>query len=95
MVHALANSIIANQSELHPSPFQFVQNTIARVTVQKLSFCHFTPVLNDLHWLPIRQRKQKTCLNSFGFQNTLQAPPFFKAYHGSTTPVAMDVLNMV
>ena len=35
---------------------QLVQITLARVVAQKPCFCHITPVLADLHWLPIRHR---------------------------------------
>ena len=35
---------------------QLVQNTLARVVTQKSRFCHITPVLADLHWLPVRHR---------------------------------------
>ena len=35
---------------------QRVQNTLARVVAQKPRFCHITPVLSDLHWLPVRHR---------------------------------------
>ena len=33
-----------------------LQNTLARVDAQKPRFCHITPVLSDLHWLPVRHR---------------------------------------
>ena len=32
------------------------QNTLARVVAQKHRFCHITPVLSDLHWIPVRHR---------------------------------------
>ena len=35
---------------------QRVQNTLARVVAQKPRFCHITPDLSDLHWLPVRHR---------------------------------------
>ena len=38
------------------SRLQLVQNTLARVVAQKPRCCHITPVLIDLHWLPVRQR---------------------------------------
>ena len=33
-----------------------MQNTLARVVTQKPRFCHITPVLSDLHWLPVHHR---------------------------------------
>jgi len=35
---------------------QRVQNTLARVVLQKLFSAHLTQVQRELHWLPIRQR---------------------------------------
>ena len=35
---------------------QLVQNTLARVVAQKSRFFHITPILADLHWLPVRHR---------------------------------------
>ena len=35
---------------------QLVQNTLARVVTEKSRFCHITPILSDLHWLPVRHR---------------------------------------
>jgi len=35
---------------------QAVQNAAARVVTGAKKFDHITPVLRDLHWLPIRQR---------------------------------------
>ena len=35
---------------------QHVQNSAARLVNQCLRFCHITPVLRDLHWLPVSSR---------------------------------------
>jgi len=35
---------------------QLVQNTAARVMTGNRKYDHITPVLRDLHWLPVRQR---------------------------------------
>ena len=50
------NSLLAGTSVLNLSRLQLVQNTLARVVAQKPRCCHITPVLIDLHWLPVRQR---------------------------------------
>ena len=47
----LAGTPVSNLARL-----QRVQNTHARVVAQKPRFCHITPVLSDLHWLPVRHR---------------------------------------
>ena len=32
------------------------QLSLARVITEKSRFCHITPILSDLHWLPVRHR---------------------------------------
>ena len=53
---ATHNSLLAGTSVSNLARLQIVQNTLARVVAQKPRFCHITPVLADLHWLPIRHR---------------------------------------
>ena len=49
------NSLLAGTSVSNLARLQRIQNTLARVA-QKPRFCHITPVLSDLHWLPVRHR---------------------------------------
>ena len=50
------NSLLAGTSVSNLSRLQLVQNNRARVVVQKTRFDHITPVLSELHWLPVRHR---------------------------------------
>ena len=50
------NSLLAGTSISNLTRLQRVQNTLARVVAEKPRFCHITPVLSDLHWLPVRHR---------------------------------------
>ena len=50
------NSLLAGTSVSNLARLQLVQNTLARVVTEKSRFCHITPVLSDLHWLPVRHR---------------------------------------
>ena len=50
------NSLLAGTSVSNQACLQHVQNTLARVVAQKPRFCHITPVLSDLHWLPVHHR---------------------------------------
>ena len=50
------NSLLAGTSVSNLARLQLVQNTHARVVAQKSRFCRITPVLFDLHWLPVRPR---------------------------------------
>ena len=50
------NSLLVGISVSNLTRLQLVQNTLARVVARKPRFCHITPVLSDLHWLPVRHR---------------------------------------
>ena len=45
---------------------QGVQNCLARVVTKSPRFCHITPLLKSLHWLPVRYRmKFKLCFLTY------------------------------
>ena len=50
------NSLLAGTSLSNLARLQLVQNTLARFVTEKSRFCRITPVLSDLHWLPVRHR---------------------------------------
>ena len=50
------NSLLDGTSVSSLTRLQFVQNTLPLVVAQKPRFCHITPVLSDLDWLPVRHR---------------------------------------
>ena len=50
------NSLLAGTSASNLARLRMVQNTLARVVAQKSWYCHITPVLAVLHWLPVRQQ---------------------------------------
>ena len=47
------NSLLDGTSVSNLARFQLVQITLARIVAQKSCFDHITPVLSELHWLPI------------------------------------------
>ena len=50
------NSLLAGTPVSNLACLQLVQNTLAWAVTQKSGFCHITPVLSYLHWLPVRHR---------------------------------------
>ena len=50
------NSLLAGTSVSNLARLQLVQNTLARIVAQRSRYCRITPVLADLHWLPVRHR---------------------------------------
>ena len=65
IIHALVtsrldngNSLLAGLSEQQLKKLQLAQNAAARCLTRKRKYDHITPILKDLHWLPVRQRIQ-------------------------------------
>ena len=50
------NSLLFGVPECHLHKLQRVQNAAARLVVQESRFCHITPLLKSLHWLPVKYR---------------------------------------
>ena len=55
------NSVFFNVTEKEISKLQGVQNCLARVVAKSSRFCHITPLLKYLHWLPVRYRIKFKC----------------------------------
>ena len=51
------SSVLFNVTEKEISKLQGVQNCLARIVTKSLRFCHITPLLKYLHWLPVRYRQ--------------------------------------
>ncbi len=50
------NSLLHGISESLLRKLQLVQNSAARVLTKSRKYDHITPILQDLHWLPVRER---------------------------------------
>ena len=50
------NAILYGLPDKELSKLQRIQNAAARVVTLSRKHDHFTPVMRDLHWLPVRQR---------------------------------------
>ena len=63
IIHAFVTSQLDNGNALfyglpqnQISRLQHIQNTAARVVTLSRKSCHITPILKELHWLPVSQR---------------------------------------
>ena len=63
IIHAFVTSRLDNGNALlyglpqnNISRLQHIQNTAARVVTLSRKSCHITPILKELHWLPVSQR---------------------------------------
>ena len=60
------NAVLYGSSSMNIDKLQRVQNTLARVVSKTHRRDHITPVLADLHWLPVRYRiKYKIALLTY------------------------------
>ena len=48
------NSLLAGLSASVTNPLQSIQKAAARLVFNLLKFSHLTPLLSDLHWLPVQ-----------------------------------------
>ena len=50
------NSLLYGIPDYQTSKLQRVMNSSARLIYRAHKFCHITPLLAELHWLPVRSR---------------------------------------
>ena len=52
------NNLLYGLPRVQINKIQRVQNAAARLIFEQPKFCHMTPVLSQLHWLPIKYRTE-------------------------------------
>ena len=76
------NSILAGVPQTIVKKLQLIQNNAARLVKRKKRHDHVTPILQELHWLPVKMRIQyKICLLTH------------KALHGSAPEYISNMLT--
>ena len=77
------NSLMYGLPQCQISKLQKVQNAAARIALDRSKFCHITPALRQLYWLPVVKRIQfKTLLLTF------------KAIHGLSPPYISEFITV-
>ena len=76
-------SCMASRSVKFQNYVQRVQNAAARIALDLCKFCHITPALRQLHWLPVVKRIQFKIL-----------PLTFKAIHGLSPPYISELITV-
>ena len=89
MIHAFitsrldyCNSLLYGLANTGLAKLQRVQNAAARLVTSTRKYDHITPILCELHWLPVKFR--------IHFKIFLLT---FKALHGMTPDYIRDLLN--
>ena len=52
------NALLSGVPKTILNKLQNVQNTATRVVTKTFGYCHITPILKELHWLPLQYRVQ-------------------------------------
>ena len=77
------NSLLYNLPKYAVKKLQYVQNAVARLITFSSKFNHITPILKDLHWLPINERiKFKILILTF------------KALHDLSPSYIQELINL-
>ena len=77
------NSLLAGAASQHIRRLQRMQNTCARLIMCRRKYDHVTPLLRELHWLPVHQRIQFKLLVIT-----------YKALHGLAPTYICDLLHV-
>ena len=77
------NSLLNGVSKTTLNKLQHVQNTAARLVTRNSRYCHITPVLKELHWLPVEYRIQFKVLTQT-----------YKAVNGESPKYIQNLLQM-
>ena len=56
------NSLLVGANKYHVQHLQRLQNTCARLVKRSPRWAHVSPVLESLHWLPIKSRIDHKCI---------------------------------
>ena len=77
------NALLYGLPTVTVNKLQKVQNTAARIVTKTSRYVHITPILKELHWLPVKSRIQYKLLVHT-----------FKALHGQGPTYIADMLNV-
>ena len=81
------NSLLAGLPECKINRLQQIQNNAARLVKRVKKREHITPILKDLHWLPIHFRTHYKILSlTFQCMNTPDFPDYLKKFTETYTP---------
>ena len=87
------NGLLYGLPECLFNKLQRVQNACARLIFREQKFCHVTPLISELHWLPIKYRIEfKILLITFKILNFL-APTYLSSLISLRLPSKYNLRN--
>ena len=86
------NSLLYGIPEYQTRKLQRVMNASARLIYHAPKFCHITPLLAELHWLPVRSRiRYKILLITFKILHGLSSPKYLSDLISIQQPSAYNL----
>ena len=88
------NSLFRGLACFNQHKLQSVQNTLARIVRNHRKYAHATPILKQLHWLPIKYRcmfRTATLVYKFLYRGS---PSYFNhSCHSAVVPIVLGVVT--
>ena len=89
------NSLFRGLSGFSQYKLQSIQNTLARIVTNHRKYAHVTPILQKLHWLPVRYRcifKTATLVYKFLHSGSPYFEPFLSF---SSVPIVLGIVTQI
>ena len=89
------NSLFRGLSCFNQHKLQSIQNTLARIVTNHRKYAHVTPILKQLHWLPVKYRCMfKTATLVYKFVHS-GSPYFNHSCHSAVVPIVPGVVTQI
>ena len=90
------NSLFRGLSCFNQHKLQSIQNTLARIVTNHRKYAHVTPILKQLHWLPVKYRCMfKTATLVYKFYIVVLLPIFNHSCHSVVVPTVPSVVTQI
>ena len=90
------NSLFRGLSCFNLHKLQSIQNILARIVTNHRKYAHVTPILKQLHWLPIKYRCMfKTATLVYKFYTVVLLPIFNHSCHSAVVPTVPGVVTQI
>ena len=92
------NSLFRGLSCFSQHKLQSIQNTLARIVTNHRKYAHVTPILKQLHWIPVKYRcmfKTATLVYKFLHSGVVLLPIFNHSYLSAVVPTVPGVVTQI
>ena len=89
------NSLFRGLSGFNQHKLQSIQNTLARIVTNHRKYAHVTPILQKLHWLPVKYHcifKTATLVYKFLHSGS---PSYFEPFFSFSHPIVLGIVTQI